>query len=408
MLLSALSVSVKRNMFETCVFLPTDFGSPLIAHAQLEEKVAMLEAKSDIQASENENLRDLLGRLQSENLALKQTPFTFAVQPGSDAARASKSPASVGGRVSSPNALGANMEGYDTSMAYYSPSFFGQPAGLPGSPPQVDLSAYGVGPPYTLPTQSPYTTIAANPLYMSFSETPSFSSYLSPSDSSSNSPRTPGTSKAGSATTSHTTPDIMMSPKSMQELFGTQFEGLVPFTGNFSVFSPEHSGHTHGSMSPVAHTTGDHSADSRECPKSKEEMAARIGTQSTLGPPALASAANMEVDFLTPQDREDALASCESGNDLPCHVFAAIPESSKNVSLNDAWERVSKHPQFSVSLSEYVRLLLMLFQECDMDQLCELLTAQAKCDGSKPVLEPTTVASVMERIPHMAQSNRSK
>ncbi|KDQ17722.1 hypothetical protein BOTBODRAFT_93074, partial [Botryobasidium botryosum FD-172 SS1] len=37
----------------------------------LEDKVAALEAKSQTQTAENENLRDLLGRLQSENLLLK-------------------------------------------------------------------------------------------------------------------------------------------------------------------------------------------------------------------------------------------------------------------------------------------------------------------------------------------------
>ncbi|KZW02125.1 hypothetical protein EXIGLDRAFT_829672 [Exidia glandulosa HHB12029] len=356
----------------------------------LEEKVAMLEAKSDIQASENENLRDLLGRLQSENLSLKQSSFTFAVQPGSDAARASKSPASVG--ASPNNNLASNMEGYDTSMAYFSPTFFNQATALPAasSPQPADLSAYGVGPPYSLPTQSPYTTIAANPLYMSFAETPSFSSYLSPSESGSSSGRA-GSSKGASAATSNTTPEGMMSPKSMQELFGTQFEGLVPFNGNFNIFSPENPvGHTAGSMSPVAHTS-DPSGEHKDCPKSKEELASRIAVvaPTTLGPPPSSA---MAVDFLTPQDREDALASaCEPGNDLPCHVFPAIPESSKNVTLNDAWERVSKHPQFS---------------ECDMDELCALLTAQAKCDGSKPVLEPSSVTSVMDKIPHLASTSR--
>jgi len=37
-----------------------------------------------------------------------------------------------------------------------------------------------------------------------------------------------------------------------------------------------------------------------------------------------------------------------------------------------------------------------------MDELCALLTAQAKCDGSKPVLEPASVNGVMEKIPQLA------
>lgn len=160
---------------------------------------------------------------------------------------------------------------------------------------------------------------------------------------------------------------------------------------NFNIFSsPEAaSGHTQGSMSPVAHAEHDH----KDCPKSKEEMASIISTipQTTLGPPPTASGV---VDFVTPHETDDQLAAlnnCDVNNEMPCHVFPAIPESSRNVTLNDAWERVSKHPQFS---------------ECDMDELCALLTAQAKCDGSKPVLEPSSIATVMDKIPQMAQANR--
>ncbi|THU87764.1 hypothetical protein K435DRAFT_573459, partial [Dendrothele bispora CBS 962.96] len=54
----------------------------------LEDQVAALEAKNEQANSENENLRDLLSRLQSENMALKQQQppsaigqpsFTFSV-----------------------------------------------------------------------------------------------------------------------------------------------------------------------------------------------------------------------------------------------------------------------------------------------------------------------------------------
>ncbi|KAG8910620.1 hypothetical protein FRC00_007867, partial [Tulasnella sp. 408] len=43
----------------------------------LEDQVSALEQKSTAQATENENLRELLGRLQNENLMLKQSAFTF-------------------------------------------------------------------------------------------------------------------------------------------------------------------------------------------------------------------------------------------------------------------------------------------------------------------------------------------
>ncbi|KAJ7585615.1 hypothetical protein C8J56DRAFT_948402 [Mycena floridula] len=45
----------------------------------LEDKVADLEAKNTEAISENENLKDLLSRLQNENMTLKQSSFTFSV-----------------------------------------------------------------------------------------------------------------------------------------------------------------------------------------------------------------------------------------------------------------------------------------------------------------------------------------
>ena len=47
--------------------------------AQLEDKVAALEDANRASQSENENLRDLLSRLQEENTMLKRTAFTFTV-----------------------------------------------------------------------------------------------------------------------------------------------------------------------------------------------------------------------------------------------------------------------------------------------------------------------------------------
>jgi AP-1-like transcription factor len=46
---------------------------------QLEDKVAALEARNEQAVSENENLRDLLSRLQGENVRLKQSSFSFSV-----------------------------------------------------------------------------------------------------------------------------------------------------------------------------------------------------------------------------------------------------------------------------------------------------------------------------------------
>src|SRR5258708_13101215 len=64
----------------------------------------MLEAKTDTQAAENENLRELLTRLQNENVQLKQAQFNFTFQQsppsagGSGTGNGTAGPSATGGR----------------------------------------------------------------------------------------------------------------------------------------------------------------------------------------------------------------------------------------------------------------------------------------------------------------------
>jgi len=45
----------------------------------LEDQLAVSEAKNDNTQSENDNLKEMLRRLQAENTLLKQAAFTFSV-----------------------------------------------------------------------------------------------------------------------------------------------------------------------------------------------------------------------------------------------------------------------------------------------------------------------------------------
>jgi len=323
----------------------------------------MLEAKSDLQQAENENLRDLLGRLQSENSSLKQAQFTFSVSSNGDA-RGAKSPSSVSTQAASPSMslLGPTSDGFDNSMAYFSPTFFGN-SPLPGttaaaSPQHADLSQYGIGAPYSLPAQSPYTTIAANPLYMSFSDGPGYTTYLSPPTDASS---TPGSSSHKGTSSSMTSEPGALSPRTMHEIFGSSYEPLMAYsTGGYGDM---------GQGPSVASNSAGVQGEHTNCPTSQQDLADKIAmsSQSTLGPPVAmdiepshsGSQQPISATFMTPGEEEEMMAtmgttSCDGSQDAPCHVFPAVAESNKNVSLNDAWERVSKHPQFQVRSPGFV------------------------------------------------------
>ena len=79
---------------------------------QLEDKVAELEANNAGQTFENDNLRQLLSKLQKENMALKESKFTFAMPvPGSQSAEqptASAGPSRSTSQGGTPTGMGVD------------------------------------------------------------------------------------------------------------------------------------------------------------------------------------------------------------------------------------------------------------------------------------------------------------
>ncbi|KAI6022588.1 hypothetical protein EDC04DRAFT_2729282 [Pisolithus marmoratus] len=145
----------------------------------LEDKVAALEAKNEEAESENNNLRDLLSRLQQEYVALRQTHFTFSVP------KSAPPPAPVSQAPST--ASNSNMH-HPSSSPF---SFFGAPDPSPISSlgGDIDWGALTTFDPgmlsvlderpvgdYTLPPPNQYRTIANNPWLMTFADTPETSS----------------------------------------------------------------------------------------------------------------------------------------------------------------------------------------------------------------------------------------
>ncbi|GJJ08786.1 hypothetical protein Clacol_003005 [Clathrus columnatus] len=135
----------------------------------LEDKVAQLEAKSESQATENENLRDMLNRLQSENALLRQTAFTFTLpsnsglsnppssnpfsvsEPGPSRLNASSTSNTVNNRISEPQS--------NFNSQYSSESLSSLADNGPLTDADLDSMALFGG---------PFTTVASNPMFMSY------------------------------------------------------------------------------------------------------------------------------------------------------------------------------------------------------------------------------------------------
>lgn len=89
----------------------------------LEDKVGELEAKNAGHEFENENLRQLLAKLQQENMALKNTAFTFSMpMPNMPAAAAATAPAKSQSPPAHPDQSFATAEALRNLVERFSPS----------------------------------------------------------------------------------------------------------------------------------------------------------------------------------------------------------------------------------------------------------------------------------------------
>ncbi|KAI5991295.1 hypothetical protein F5J12DRAFT_467957 [Pisolithus orientalis] len=155
----------------------------------LEDQVAALEAKNEEAQTENNNLRDLLSRLQQENIALRQAQFTFSVPksappsasvtqapsttPNSNMHPPSSSPFSFFG-APEPSSLGGDIDW--GTLTTFDPGMLSMldepPVGdvtMEQQPPDYSSSPFGQ---YALPPPNQYRTIASSPWLMTFADTP--------------------------------------------------------------------------------------------------------------------------------------------------------------------------------------------------------------------------------------------
>ncbi|PPQ81178.1 hypothetical protein CVT26_010532 [Gymnopilus dilepis] len=292
----------------------------------LEDKVADLEAKNERALHENENLKDLLNRLQSENMALKQSPFTFSVPKnaasGAPPAESPRSPQnlfpSASPSLASSSTASAQVSPKMSnplnwsSLTSFDPAMLNllddqpQPTATQGAM-QMD---FGFGANTGLASNSPYTTIASNPMF--HHAAPPHSRSSPASSSSASSPNSMFTSAA-----SRSSPASEMSDKSM------------------------------------------HSHDDPGCPKTKQELEQRIASEgaSPFAPPPTASNLRKASDMTA--------------------------KSDKNIEVLSAWRSIRADPKF---------------KDLDINELCAEFTSKARCDGTKVVLEPQGVHSILENL----------
>ena len=328
-------------------------ASSLISHVssvyQLEDKLADLEAKNQQAESENGNLRDLLSRLQSENMALKQAAFTFSVpKPNNTASSFQQSQntsfftpgASTSAVLQQQPQSSSQFDVNFGSLIPFDPSslsMLDEPTATDGAM-SMDYS-------FNQPDGiSSYKTIASNPMYMSFAEPSPFDLAPSPMQTLGQSPGPSESASTPMTTFDWNVPSTNSPPTSgidsLDQLFGgfNSAQSPVDFSvllrsSPSSVSPVSHAGLRSNSTSssnspasmnsvsasPVSNASSNTSygaADTGECPKTKQECQARI---AAAGPSPFVQASPP-----APQLPADSSSFFTAGNALGAPTNSAI------------------------------------------------------------------------------------
>jgi AP-1-like factor len=400
----------------------------------LEDKVASLQARNEQAASENDNLKDLLARLQRENMMLKGTTFTFSVperavttaidQTGSSQIFTPspsiplESPLTQFDSISSTSSPPAPTPTQDAmftndsfdwnSLMSFDPAVLNllddgtQLTTTDATTIPVD---YGLAGP--LSPKLPYMTIANNPGFMSFADAFDGSSPLIPvTDANSF-----GYDIPSWPTPSQTTQE----PRPLDEMFNGNYL-TQPVGFGFGV------GSTSANISPVLHTkarpnpssSSNSSSDAQSlfsqmressasisdedqavmpkaCPKSTEEFRRHIDAS---GPSPFVSAPPPPPVVRKSSDEH-------SGTVIGCQgaVLPKTEKSDKNIEVLTAWRDIMSMFKVGATYpSVESQVLNAPLQDTDMATLCAEFTSKAKCDGEKVVLEPQGVNHIVEKL----------
>lgn len=351
--------------------------------------MAALEAKNVAAENENENLRDLLSRLQNENMILKQTAFTFSMprnNGGSGPVQSSFGFTSGAG----PSKPHVSPVSHHTSQSTFDSTFGSlisfDPNMLMNDEPTATDNAMNMEFGFPVLNNAPqYKTIASNPNFTSFVDESPFDS--APGQSSGNG----GPSNISSPnyftpidmnSLESWSPDNVQSNSmdtSLDQLFGGNYIGTNPGTVDFNALlmsSP------HPSLSPISHAslTSSSSSPSSGTSATTPPSATDAGS-STKGAANGASGSTMEHNTdQCPRTKEELSKMIEKSgqsafvDDNACALpitpflrkateagtgpivmckgssFPKTEKSDKNVEVLAAWRSITSNPQFKVTI----------------------------------------------------------
>ncbi|KAF8665090.1 hypothetical protein AX16_000558 [Volvariella volvacea WC 439] len=373
----------------------------------LEDKVAALEAKNEQATTENENLRDLLTRLQTENVLLKQSSFTFAVPK----------PAGV-----VPNKLGSmSTEASPFASASHTSSSISSPVtGRATSPPKavnpLDWSSLTSFDPaiLNLLDDQPQPTATASAMQMNFgfdsnyttiANNTMFTSFASAFDSATPAASDPNAFNfdLNSLSSWPSPPSVSQDQVSLDEIFAPYLGGPSPY--QYPASTP--------GISPVAHHTVPAAASSTQSPgASSSSSPSSSGSDGVIATPkdTPSSMAESEIkhdpkecpktraevalviekqglsSFAPPKSNIKKTSDGTMGPTITCQGSSSFPKtmaSKDNVEVLQAWRTITSDPKF---------------KDCDINELCSEFTSKARCDGTKVVLEPQGVNHILETL----------
>jgi AP-1-like factor len=376
-------------------------------------------------------------------VSLKQSPFTFAVPKtaGGNAENAqastsftSQSPAfSPSSRLSAQSPVSSRPSPTSpkiqnplewSSLSSFDPAMLSllddspQTTATDGAM-QMDFG-FGASANPGLTNNTPYTTIASNPMFMSFAST--FDS-ASPATSTTDPHNAFNFDMSGLSTWS---PPAQQNEQSLDDLLNGYMarSDYAPYSaGSTASESPitHHSAVNHintstsrspafsNSSSPSSITSdplfdtprdgstsdsdiGHEGHNESECPKTKGELVKRIETS---GPSPFAPAANPKTLRKNTDDVLGTMIMCEGSN------FPKTQQSDQNIEVLSAWRSITSNPQFKVRSSSafpYDPSLTSNPKDIDINELCSEFTDKARCDGTKVVLEPQGVSCILKNL----------
>jgi AP-1-like factor len=357
---------------------------------QLEDKVAELEAKNVNAETENLHLKELLKRVQDENVSLRNTSFTFSVPrngepsdtPFSGALSSFDSPpASIFASTShlpspsssAPKAATPQPSSLDIPSAFPADIDFGTLTSLDSESLSLlddsdAIMSYDFGYGQFVPSKTPYKTIASNPMFMSFAEP---TADTTPTSSGSS----PYDVTFGQWTGQTSSQEGNVHAGSIDELFGGHIFGSQsplnfnvlmksPVTSPIAPTAPASSPVIHQSMhtlsssaSPIVSTVFESSEESSPaasssgngmCPKTRAQMEQKIQAEgsSMFAPPPPQEEEPQNQVFTLPTGADGHMVMCKEGV-----TFPRTEKSDKNIEVLTAWQNITSHPQFKASVS---------------------------------------------------------